>query len=238
MSELRPEPNFQFNSLQGVIFSNAPIAGGKILGKILAKFSDRFDGAPTVLPIPNDAPAEIPRMILQSADSQWAVDVAQNRVNFRWVQMKEDQQQIPEDFQKLYLEFIEHLFQIESIQVGRAAVLIFRYKKTETPATQIAKLGFNEAFQSKVQAGLDGCEFHIQQKVQLAQRDVNEIIRLKSGLLNLPNTAPRKIFLVEHDLSTLAEDAASKPLSIPALSEFTSSAFAEAQARFHSLVEI
>ena len=54
-------PGFSFNS-------------SLVLRRLLEIESDLFDGAPTVLPIPEDAPREIPRITLQSSNRSFKID--------------------------------------------------------------------------------------------------------------------------------------------------------------------
>jgi hypothetical protein len=55
------------------------------------QFSSVFDGTPTILPIPDDAPQEIPRIILNTKLSNYTCQVAANRVDLIYkAQSKED----------------------------------------------------------------------------------------------------------------------------------------------------
>lgn len=47
-----------------------------------ASFGDVLDGEPTILPLPNDAPLEIPRVVLQSKNNIHLCNIAGNRLDF------------------------------------------------------------------------------------------------------------------------------------------------------------
>ena len=53
----------------------------KIANTAFNLMGDRLDGEPTILPIPQDAPADIPRVTLQSSDNLLSLSVAPSRTN-------------------------------------------------------------------------------------------------------------------------------------------------------------
>lgn len=235
---IKPE-EFRFNSFQGVLFCpTAQAITGKAQGQILAQFGERFDGTPTILPIPPEAPAEFPRMILQSADSQWGVEVALSRVTFRWVQMKEEQRLAPSAFRDSFIDFFEKLIKIQPLSIGRLALLINRYILTDEAGQLISRAFLKEAVFSKMQTVLENTEVHLHRKIKVSGVNANEWIRFKSGLLNLPGTLSRNILLVEQDINTLAEEVTSKQFSPDDVKKFTDAGFSQAESRFRELLEV
>jgi len=229
--------SLRFNAFQGILFtSGTQIPASRILGRLLEKFGERFDGAPTVLPIPLEAPAEIPRIILQSADSCWTLEVALARINFRWVQMKDDQQLQPNEFQDHFIGFAEGLLRIEAMQIGRLAYALTRYVLSEAPASLVAeRLCKNRITQVP---NLENIEVHVHSRKKLENTfDVNEWNRFKSGVLNLPGTPSRKIDLVEQDINTLAENAPTSVFSVDDTKRFAEAASRELTQTLKSLLE-
>lgn len=231
--------NFRFNAFQGIIFTPATqISTSKILSRILEKFADRFDGPPTVLPIPPEAPAEIPRVVLQSADPQWFLEVALTRVNFRWVQMKDEHQLQPIEFNRQFIEFVDSFLQVQSLQIGRLALAVNRYVLNENPAALIAESFCKDSLIQKAPGGLEAVELHLHQKKKLAgDFDVNEWIRFKSGLLTIPDTPVRKIALVEQDINTPGENTAEIAFTIDQVRKFFEAATVASTASFRSFWE-
>lgn len=227
--------DFLFNSMQGIIFTpNPPATSGKILGQLLAAFSDRYDGTPMMLPIPKEAPPDIPRLILQSADLQWAMDVSLNRVNFRWVQMSRDHSQTLEQFTDFYLKFVDRLLDIHPLIVDRLAFFCGRYFLTENSASIISSIFLKESFR-KVATVPESLEFHVHQKVKVAGLDSNEWLRIKSGILSLPNAPQQKILYVEQDTNTLPEGAEQGHISIEQLKLFAGTVTNDSDARFRAI---
>lgn len=226
----------RFNAFQGILFTSTQIPTARILGRLLERFGDRFNGAPTVLPIPLEVNPDIPRIMLQSADNRWGLEVGLSRINFRWLQMADDQQLQPTEFRDHFLRFVEGLLQVEPMQIGRLAYALTRYVLSETPASLIAEHLCREQIVQK--PNLENLEVHIHTRKRLANAfDVNEWTRFKSGLLNLPNTPSRKIALVEQDINTLAENVAATHFGIDEVRRFAESSSREVTETLRSLLE-
>src|SRR5438067_12043443 len=81
-------PDFSVASAQATAFTpdqDVPI--GKFIREMLPRWNDPFSADPTVLPALEGAPAEIPRVIIESADAQWRCEVAPARLNIFWRKM-------------------------------------------------------------------------------------------------------------------------------------------------------
>ncbi len=59
-----------------------------------------------MLPLPDDAPAEIPKLIFRSKDNQWQLEMASSRLNYRWIQQTENQQVLPDRFCSEFVDFV------------------------------------------------------------------------------------------------------------------------------------
>jgi hypothetical protein len=89
-----------------------------------AATSDLFSGDPIILPIPNDAPPEIPRMELSSADRQWILRVAKQRVDLFFTPRKDDPQvELPADTFTLCAAVFGFFIERLQAQVSRASLV-------------------------------------------------------------------------------------------------------------------
>ncbi|MFQ6120053.1 MAG: hypothetical protein ACE5KE_09225 [Methanosarcinales archaeon] len=74
---------FKLIKLMGVIFTPDFSIGNKL--SLANTFQDmsggKFDGELFSVPIPQDAPPEIPRMVLNSQDGTWKLEVSLERTN-------------------------------------------------------------------------------------------------------------------------------------------------------------
>ena len=54
----------------------------KLINKVDEALEDLFDQMPNMLPLPPDAPAEIPRVTMQSTDEMYVCNISKNRIDF------------------------------------------------------------------------------------------------------------------------------------------------------------
>jgi hypothetical protein len=76
--------DFKVESLQASVFLPAgnKFSSSKVVGAMLKHFAHLFDGEMQVLPVSDDIPASIPRVILASANNQRKFTASTNRVDF------------------------------------------------------------------------------------------------------------------------------------------------------------
>jgi hypothetical protein len=230
---------FKFNNLQGTFFApSSRFLPTRILSKLSERFQSQFDDIPTVLPLPDDAPPEIPRIVLKSKDKQWSLEAASWRLNYRWVQMSEAQEITLESFCKRFLDLVEFFVAIERPRIGRMALVLARYIIVEQPADVISRHFCRDLSQKKALADLANFEIHALRKARIAGRfDINSWTRFKSGQLKIPDTSSRPIVLVEQDVNTLAEEADVKEFGLDEFRDFMTASAAEAESRFRELLE-
>jgi hypothetical protein len=232
--------DFQFNSIQGTIFTSATrFVPAKVLTKFFPMVSDQFDASPTVLPLPEEAPPEIPRMILQSSTKQWQAEIAATRVNFRWAQMTPSDTITIEAFRESLLRFIHLLLEMEHARVSRMGLILGRYLIVDNPASVLARYFCRENWLQSALQDPENFELHAHRKTTVGSTfDVNSWIRFKSAQVTLPNIPPRPIVLVEQDVNTLAEEAALREYGIEAISTFFVEAGTEVERRFRNFLEV
>jgi hypothetical protein len=205
--------DFTLDHVQTAIFTpeHSSFASGRAVGVILAKFRERFDGEMQVLPIPNEVPVDIPRVVLQSQDGRWRLTMSPARFDVIW---KRD---ALEEFQDLgsvamqCAEVQEHYMRETSIRAGRVALVISRICPTPNPAGELIKRFCNQSSQSQPFNRSESFEIH-HQKVYVPKElppdcKINSWVRCKSARL-LSDNSP--VILVEQDLNTLAEDIGSR----------------------------
>jgi hypothetical protein len=76
--------NIYVSDLQAALFTTTLNLSNKIglAGGIIEATKGLFDNSPTMLDVPSDAPADIPRMILKNADSSYMLHFGLNRFDF------------------------------------------------------------------------------------------------------------------------------------------------------------
>src|SRR4030042_5019151 len=77
----------------GFMFSTS-----EVLKRLMQLELDVFDGDPLVLPLPEDAPHEIPRITLENKEKTFKLEAAPARINFFRSMTSEEDRIIPNDF--------------------------------------------------------------------------------------------------------------------------------------------
>ena len=81
-------------SLQTIIFTdgfrlNNEYEKSELLLKIKEELGDLFDENPTIIPIPNDAPSEIPRIILNNKNASLSCNISLSKIELSSLFQKE-----------------------------------------------------------------------------------------------------------------------------------------------------
>ena len=74
-----------------------------------------FDGEPVLLPIPADAPAEIPRIILTSKDRRYANNVAVDRLVLSYTEQGKPEKEL-NDLREDYLKIIRDISEVVKVE--------------------------------------------------------------------------------------------------------------------------
>lgn len=99
-----------------------------------------LNGEPTLLPIPDDAPVEIPRIILRSEDKSYQMNVSFNRVDLVYVDNESEGEEVPvtqmEEIKDRMVKALEQIYDVlvknYSANVNRSAVVTRQIVKLET----------------------------------------------------------------------------------------------------------
>jgi len=97
---LESKMDFLIQSFQAALFGYIDIRDPLEVGhQLKSKTGDLFDGEPLVLPIPLDAPPEIPRLILKSKDDVHSCNVSPERIDLfyrekqptkKWIDLRDE----------------------------------------------------------------------------------------------------------------------------------------------------
>ena len=91
-----------------------------------------FKGEPTILPLPENAPAELPRIILKDQDELFALNIAPARTDLFYKSKDFDEQDIPKKkLQDVESQIIDSMIEISSVlknkftsHIHRAAIVV------------------------------------------------------------------------------------------------------------------
>jgi len=197
----------EINSIQASLFlSNFVFSTSKILKTVLESSSGLLDGDPTVLPIPEDAPREIPRIILKKKDNSMKLELSPLRFNLFRIRIGDEDEISANEFlstaNKLLSEMIENI----GCEIVRMAIVFERFCPHEESSSAIAAHFCKSGFMSEPFDRSSEFELHSLKKYNFLESfEVNSWVRIKSGRLQSGQGTHRPVIVAQQDINTLAE---------------------------------
>ncbi|MBW1998505.1 MAG: hypothetical protein JRJ29_11145 [Deltaproteobacteria bacterium] len=194
--------------MQATVFTPSFVfSTSKILKELMELTPDMLEGEPTILPLPDDAPHEIPRMILESKEKRYKLEVAPARINFfRNKIKKEDRVELREFVQKAGEVLISLLDGINA-NCGRIAAVINRYSYQDNPSRKIALHFCKDSFTNEPFDRPSEFELHCLRKYDfMGSFKVNSWVRIRSGRIRSESGLFRSVVFAHQDINTLAEE--------------------------------
>lgn len=169
-----------------------------------------FEGNPTMLPIPDDAPAEIPRIIFRNSDSSYMMNVGMNRFDFYYHdrQMKDriptkKFDDVAKDIQEkveLVAKAVKEKINAKIVRVGVVPTFVVHTKD----ATKFMRDNFFNT--TKVKNDLHGASFFITRRGEVGSLLTN--IGVNGTAYRKPeDSLDNKIAVFNVDISTVPEKA-------------------------------
>jgi hypothetical protein len=222
--------SFQLASCQASVFTpDGGFSAAKIIKAFYSKHAALFDAEPTSLPVPDEAPSEIPRVILESVSHEWKCQLSPVRGDLIWARTKSTSRQISlsEFFQQsasVLLDYVDAL----GTRVGRLAGLTTRFCEHDDPGKFLARHFCQQRWDEAPLNRPENFELHAHKKFLLAgEFQVNSWARNKTGLL--AGEAPQKrVVLFEQDMNTLAEALAQRTFQREEIGRFLDAVATEA----------
>jgi hypothetical protein len=198
--------NIKIISAQLVIYSTGIVITNKlkVANAINDNLSCLFNSDPIILPLPEDAPPEFPRIQMFSKDKRYSLSITSNRIDFIFQYKEEDEKLFPipgflEKFLTIFQYFSENLHTqftrsaivtnwiIELENISAAEVLLDKYIQDKTPIVKPYEL-----------------ELHYLTKGFAAEFEINKWVRIKSARkMGEPEKNNLIVFLI--DINTIAE---------------------------------
>ncbi|MEE8429942.1 MAG: hypothetical protein V3S16_01710 [Candidatus Desulfatibia sp.] len=168
----------------------------------------RLDGEPTILPIPQDAPADIPRITLQSSDKLLSLSVAPSRTNLEFsvpidlVVDVIDYSSYYSDLPKFLVEFSSEL----GLMVQRIGYVTERLIIRDDVLSLIMDKFCNKAQTSKGRPfhNPKRFEIHSLKKYNWEDFQLNSWVRLRYLPITIKDEENKPALLVQNDLNTLS----------------------------------
>lgn len=175
----------------------------KITNSLNDSLSGLFDGDPVILPFPNDAPPEIPRILLKSKDEQYNLQITMNRIDFihRYPKdVKIERYPVPDLYEK-FVSIHKNLADI-NVEFNRAAVVTNWIIESDSPGALLLQAKY---IQERVPfEDPSKIEVHCLTKETVAGCESNKWVRIKSAhKISAPEQ--NQFLLLVIDINTMAE---------------------------------
>ena len=182
----------------------------KIANTAFNLLGDRLDGEPTILPIPQDAPADIPRITLRSSDGLLSLTVAPSRTNLVFNIPLDSVIDIIDyplyysDLSKFFVEFSTKL----DLKVQRLGYVTDRLILRDDALSLILEEFCNKdkIIKGKPFYNPKRFEIHSFKKYNWEDFQLNSWVRLKYLPIKSKDNEIRQALLVQNDLNTLSNE--------------------------------
>ncbi len=202
---------FKLHSIQFVLFPESfhmpePNKRSEFLAKLKERFSDAQE---TILPIPNDAPKDIPTMIL-NVQNNYSIRFARSRIDFNFNSNSKEKKSIEEIFSSEFKPLASDLVKTiednltDTIKIKKVGCVIRSYIEAEQPASKFENITKND---SELFDFSDTSEFMVRNlkkgklEIENDEYNVNEIVLIKNQKLN-----QKDVLFVEFDMNTNPEE--------------------------------
>ncbi len=214
---------FELASCQATVFTPAgDLSVTKVMKELYPSVAELFDGAPTILPpLPEGAPLELPRIVLESRSQEWRCEFSPHRTNVTWRRLKTTSTQIElaEFFRKAQEVLVRHTAG-QCARIGRIAGLATRFFRHEDPGLFLARHFCKERWDSAPLNRPENFELHAHKKFPMSGHfEVNSWARNKTGALK-GEPPTERIVLFEQDINTLAEEASHRAFTNAEIEQF------------------
>jgi len=198
----------RLRSFQVALFSNLIIPDNKLefVSKLISTSNNIFNGDPVILPIPNDAPPEIPRIIVKSKDERLVCNVSMNRLDLFFNPKSETDALLDNIHDNFFgqiikiINFLNEIYHIKIFRVGIVANLILNLK--ESSNIFIARKYLKD---SNLISDTFELQLHALNKITLLNKyKANRWLRIMTSR-DIQNQNNDKFLLVSIDINTLPD---------------------------------
>lgn len=197
--------------LQAAIFSPGIDLTNKIsfADLIVKETKDLFDGDPIILPLPADAPAEIPRIILKSKDQSYSLNVAQTRLDFQYNEQVIKDGLPTKEIMELKTSFLNHTSSLVDVFMNKVGAKVVRLGFIATFQTKPSEntnefIGKKYLVKSYATGDLYNVALAILKRISLNKELVNIWFRLNSYRKE-GDSLDNKVLTIQLDINTLSD---------------------------------
>lgn len=194
--------NFVRNARVALFFSSINLTKKLDLASSLKTSISALDGDPLIMPIPDDAPSDIPRIILTSKNKEYSLNLSPKRVDFFYNNLS-SKSTTYDNFTKEMIKTIKIID--ETLRTNHSATinrlgLIVDFELDKKNAIRYAKDFFNKSFVFK--------DNLLEEQIHLLNREIKEGFRFNNWIRIIAQTHNEKMpkVIISNDINTLVRE--------------------------------
>jgi len=168
-----------------------------------SKLKGKLDGEPIVLPVPDSAPSDIPRILLRSKDGKYKCDVSSDRLRLSYSESDLPKYRLDE-FNDDYLSLVGNTLDVVQFQlkskISAIAIIIELIALAEDPVTYLKEIYIKERLlTSPTELGITYMD-----KLRWYDLDINRGYRLHAGTFSDESGSRHDMVIMYCDINTLS----------------------------------
>ena len=212
--------HFNIESIQCSIFTPGfSFRQTAFLTYLLKHWGDKFDGNPLSIPLPDNAPPEIPGIFLTSKDNSLKMDVSRQRTNVSWNRTSSEvNPDVPSVIGEMN-DILRDIIKDQRVSVDRLAFILNRFALVEDAAKMLAAHFCKEEWLTTALKRPENFELHVHEKHTLSagQFNVNSWFRVRTGHIVVDS---KPAVIVQQDINTMAKEPESQPFQLEQIQTF------------------
>lgn len=186
--------------------SNGTLRPASVLVRILQHYGEVYDGEPISIPLPTQAPSEIPSVILTSSDNALRVEVARSQVSLYWNRIGGAAPVALEELLATFADRLATIFEETAEHVGRLGIVVTRQATVDDPGRVLSRKYCRDRWtnDSGPMNRPEGFELHAHKVFNLTpDLPVNSWMRIRAAQ---DNEQVYRYVVIQQDINTLAEE--------------------------------
>jgi hypothetical protein len=214
--------DFRTATCQVSVFTGgAKFETARLFKEVFLDWLERFDGEPTILPLPEGAPPELARIQLKSSDGAWRCNVGPARIDIHGSGQPGREQVDSREVIGIASGLLAQYVTRSGAHVNRLAAVVLRYMLSVDPGIALAQHFCKETWQRSPLNRPADFELHARKVFLMGGAfEVNSWVRARTGTVTIKPSPPATAILFEQDVNTLAEGAETRTYTLEQIAQF------------------
>ena len=177
-----------------------------LIGKLLEELSD-LNSPPIAMPIPENMPKEIPRVLLKSGDGSIEARLAPARSDIIWRRSTPETKPMP-DLAQIVSSYLVRIHLIINNPLARFGFIANHFLEADDPSSYLANSFASESARERILHPIQQFEIHwLLHEILDEFGTVNHWVRLRSATINRgSDSEDAPVISIENDVNTVVSE--------------------------------